>query len=71
MTINGKPASIAQVRKLGWALVNIATQCERLAEQSEQAIRTPTPKEIGEAERARLRLRAAVRHYKALMGEFR
>lgn len=65
--INGTPATVAELRRLGWALVNIATQIERAAEQRDQAERLPTEKEVGEARRAALRARAAVRHYRALV----
>lgn len=67
--VNGKPVTLAQLRRIGWAIINLSTQIEREEEQREQAERVPSPKEIDEARRATLRRRAAVRQYKSLVAK--
>lgn len=64
ITINGAKATPAELRRIGWALVNVATQVERAEQQGKQAIERPNEKEIGEAKAAVQRVREAIDSYR-------
>lgn len=68
ITINGAKATTAELRRIGWALVNVATQVERAEQQGKQAIERPTEKEIGEARAAAQRVREALDSYRRAVG---
>jgi hypothetical protein len=67
MKINGKPINASALRKIGYAIVNIATAVERAALQAQQAVATGTPKDIAEAQAARKRVGAAIAVYRGLI----
>ena len=67
MKINGKPINASALRKIGFAIVNIATAVERAELQGQQAIATATPKDIAEAKAAAKRVHAAIAVYRGLI----
>lgn len=67
VTAFGRRISTAEVRELGFALIDLATSMDRAAKQAAQAIAKPTPKECSEAATAANRVRDAVSTFNALL----
>jgi len=67
ITLGSKPITSDGLRKLGFALVDLATSVDRYQLQASQARITPTEKEIGEADRAASRALSAMRKARKLI----
>jgi len=67
MKINGKPINASALRKIGFAIVNIATAIERAELQAQQANATGSAKDIAEAQASAKRVGAAVSVYRGLI----
>jgi hypothetical protein len=67
ISIGSKPITSDGLRKLGFALVDLATSVDRYQLQASQARITPTEKEIGEADRAASRALSAMRKARKLI----
>jgi len=65
--LNGKTVSASELRRIGFALVNIATAYDRAALQAAQARANPNEREVYEAKAAADRVRSAVTIYRGMI----